>query len=150
MTGLIKKGITGFAVVQNKVVPQDTQSFLSFIHANVKGQVEWEDVDIVGKNYYWFLVSTNERQLSFFLNAYYPLVAIRIESPKSEFGYLTASELAEQFPNLGQFQYQVLSREELETEILQEEIDQLDEMEKKQAEYWKPRIIEEIVFNNWD
>jgi hypothetical protein len=150
MKGLIKKGITGFAAVQNKVVPQDTQSFLSFIHALVKGKIEWEDVEIVGKNYYWFLVSTNERQLSFFLNAYYPLVAIRIESPKSEFGYLTAIELEEQFLNLGQFHYQVLSSEELEEEILLEEIEQLDEMEKKQAEYWKPRTIEDIVFNNWD
>jgi hypothetical protein len=150
MKDLIKIGITGFAALQNRVVPQDAQRFLSFIHANVKGIVEWEDIDIVGKNYYWFLISTNQQQISFFLNAFYPLVAIRVESPKSEFGFLTAVEIEEQFPNLDLSHYQVLSREELEEEILLEEIEQLDEMEQKQAEYWKPRTIEEIVFNNWD
>ncbi|BBI34159.1 hypothetical protein [Cohnella abietis] len=150
MKGLIKRGITGFATEQNGVDPQDVKSFLSFIHAIVKGQVEWKDVDIVGKNYYWILVSTDQQQISFFLNAYFPLVAIRIESPKSEFGYLTAVELEELFPKLSQYNYQVLGKEDLEEEILRDEIEQLDEMEIKQAEYWKPRTIEEIVFNNWD
>jgi hypothetical protein len=150
MKGYIQRGITGFFTMDNIRVPLDRQSFVSFIHAVVKGKVEWEDIDLVGKNYYWFLVSTNEQQLSFFLNAYYPLAAIRIESPKNEFGYLKAMELEEQFPNVGQFQYHVLSREELDEELLVEEIEQLDEVEKKQAEYWKPRTIEEIVFNNWD
>lgn len=150
MINLIQKGITGFSITRSLAVPDNIKSFLACIHSIMKGNVEWEDIDIVGKNYYWYLVSTNEQQFSFFLNAYYPIVAIRREAPKSDFGYLTADEIESLFPLLKAFTYHVLGRVELDQELLVSEIEQLDEAEIKQADYWKPRTYEDIIFNNWD
>ncbi|WP_373232222.1 hypothetical protein [Cohnella sp.] len=150
MNDLIQKGITGFSSTRNNETLEDTKSFLTCIHSIMQGKVEWEDIDIVGKNYYWFLVSTNDQEFSFFLNAFYPLVAIRRESPKSNFGYLNADEIEEQFPKLKQFKYKILSREVLNQDLLVSEVESLDEAEIKQAQYWKPRTYEEIIFNNWD
>lgn len=150
MSNLIQKGITGFSSTYKAAAIEDIKSFSTCIHTIMEGKVEWEDSDIVGKNYYWFFVSTDNQEFSFFLNAYYPIVAIRRESPKIQFGFLTTDEIKEQFPKLQLFHYEVLSREVLEQELLVSEVEALDEAEVKQAQYWKPRTYEEIIFNNWD
>lgn len=150
MSNVIQKGITGFSANRNREPLEDPKSFLTCIHAIMKGKVVWEDTEIVGKNYYWFLAETNDQEFSFFLNAFYPILAIRRESPKSEFGYLSSDEIGSLFPLLKAFNYQILGKEILNCELLVSEIEALDEAEIKQAEYWKPRTYEEILYNNWD
>lgn len=148
----INRGITGFADPGRRLTPLHANSFLSFVHGTDPGHMvlTWEDIDLTGKNYYWFLVRYGEEEWSFFLNAYYPLAAIRRESPKERFGYLMQTELDRLYPNQTTLGYTVLSYEMLEEQLTQEVMGRLDAAELKQARYWQPRSVEDLVFNNWD
>ncbi|MFS0726078.1 hypothetical protein [Paenibacillus sp. 1P07SE] len=148
----IKRGITGFADPGRRLTPLHANSFLAFVHSTAPGRIvlTWEDIDLTGKNYYWFLVTFGEEEWSFFLNAYYPLAAIRRESPKSRFGYFTEAELDVHYPDRTQIDYTLLSREMLEELLTPEAMSRLDAAELKQARYWQPRSVEDLVFNNWD
>jgi len=150
MRSLIQKGITGFSSKRNTLPVEDTKAFLTCLHNVTRAEVEWQDIDVTGKSYYWFLVTVDEHKFSFFLNAFFPIVAIRRETPQSEFGYLTSNEIFELFPDMEQCEYRVMGRELLDQELLASEVEALDEAEIKQAEYWKPRTYDEIIFNNWD
>ncbi|GBF76922.1 hypothetical protein PA598K_05436 [Paenibacillus sp. 598K] len=91
-----------------------------------------------------------EEEWSFFLNAYYPLAAIRRESPKSDFGYLGVDELSQLSPESATPDYTLLTREQLEERLTPQVMARLDAAEVKQARYWQPQTVEDLIFNNWD
>lgn len=149
----IQRGVTGFADPAQPLKTQHANTFLSFAHATDPGRLvlTWEDIDLTGKNYYWFLMRYGEEEWSFFLNAYYPLVAIRRESPKTRFGYLTQAELDTVYRDpIASSGYTLLSQEMLDEQLTPEVMSRLDATELTQARYWQPRSVEDLVFNNWD
>jgi len=46
---IIKKGITGFTSESNILTEQDIKPFVSLLYATLRGELEWEDLDLVGK-----------------------------------------------------------------------------------------------------
>jgi len=146
---LIMKCITGFTNETNKFPKQEIKPFVSLIYSVLRGELEWEDLELVGKNYYWFVISSKGQEYYFFLNAYYPIAAVSKEI-SNDFIFLSETEIEGKFKLITESNYILLSKEKLEEEINKEDLKNLTEIEIKQYEYWKPRTLRELIFNNWD
>jgi len=63
---------------------------------------------------------------------------------------VSAQEIEDKFKLFTESKYILLSKETLEQEISKEDLKNLTENEIKQYEYWKPKTVRELIFNNWD
>jgi len=146
---LIMKGITGFFSDSNKTPKQEIKPFLSLIYSVMRGELECDDLELVGKNYCWAVISLNGQKYNFFLNAYYPVAAISKEI-NNDFIFLSETEIEDKFKLFTESNYILLSKEILEEELNRDDLKDLTDFEIKQYEYWKPTTLRELLFNNWD
>ncbi|RKP55394.1 hypothetical protein D7Z26_09385 [Cohnella endophytica] len=94
------------------------------------------------------MLNSKKGEFHFFINAYFPFVAIARYSIGNEFHFLEKNELKDDFRLFIECNYFILTRELLEQPFTKEDIIELDKNEIKQYYYWKPETIKDIVFNN--
>jgi len=146
----LPRGITGFTSYPNSLAIQELKPFISLIYSILRGTLEWEDLDLSGKNYYYFSIKSSDQEYHVFLNAYFPCVAISKKFKGKKFIFMRAEEILSQFKLLEDCNYLLLGEEILNQDLIELDFLDLDRAEIEQIRYWKPKTIIEIVFNNWD
>ncbi|MFD0619152.1 hypothetical protein ACFQZR_16930 [Paenibacillus sp. GCM10027629] len=146
----LPRGITGFSCTPNSLILQDGKSFISLLYSILRGTLECEDTNLQGKNYYYFSIKSTDQEYHVLLNAFFPIVAISCELNYNKFIFRSSEEIMNQFKLLSECNYLLLGKEELESDLANSDYLDLDKAELKQIEYWKPKNLSEIVFNNWD
>ncbi|WP_139209569.1 hypothetical protein [Paenibacillus sp. NFR01] len=146
----LPKGTTGFTSSANSLTILDVKPFIGLVYSILRGTMEWEDIDLKGKNYFYFSIMSDDQEYHVLLNAYFPYVGISRSFNNNKFSFMSSEEINNQFIILTECNYVLLGKEELDKELTDTDFLELDNAELEQLNYWKPRIVSEIIFNNWD
>jgi hypothetical protein len=101
-------------------------------------------------NFHTFKLSKDVSGQSIFVacNAHHPVISFFKEQPQPDrLLPCDESELSKYFGNAG---YQAISASELMRPVTSNDLSCLSASERKQASYWKPARIVDVVFNWWD
>lgn len=151
--GLIRKGILCRAREELAEVPN--VSFASFVrlsyavarelHANVESLTE----DEVGNNYYYAVIRTKSVTFNLLCNTHYPLVGItelfKLPPPNLHTRFISRADVEQVVTDYGGFE--VISLDDLNRGVSQEELKCLLPSELNYIKVWNPKCIGEIVFN---
>jgi hypothetical protein len=145
---ILRRGITGFGV-------KDTVDFSKFKKAVYRSaQASGASVlnitrpSSITPNFYQADVKVGDRLLSILCNQTFPVVAV-VESP-IEIDVLRPLDITKLTNPIKELRFEIAEKNELERAITTEDLAILGEDERRQAKYWKPARIGQLVFNWWD
>ncbi|QUG41645.1 hypothetical protein KD050_20670 [Psychrobacillus sp. INOP01] len=142
----LPKGITGFIDDIEEVI--DGQQFKKICYEvlrEAKGEIlKWEG-PLYPHNYFKVQIRINEELFYILLNEYYPYLAFAKKWEDVVIEFTDLPTLTRGFKEY----YTVLTKKVLNLPFSKKEHD-LDEVELRQAAYWQPRSIGEVIFNCWD
>lgn len=145
---ILKNGITGFYEGNSDIKSISSQRFIQFCNAlvyNNQGKILSMDLELTGKNFYYSRMLIQKKNLYVLLNASYPYVAFALLVSMEKITYIDKPDYIKYIPD----NYFVLIKKVLET-IFENCENQLNQAERKQILYWKPKTVGEIIFNFWD
>jgi len=94
--------------------------------------------------------SFHRDKIAVLCNAYYPVLAFT-DNTQDRFGsihFVEAGRLAQSFAKITRFT--PLNIQYLQHKPVPFLLEDLDEVEHKQIQYWKPKQVGDIIFNHWD
>ncbi|GGA24393.1 hypothetical protein [Psychrobacillus lasiicapitis] len=143
---ILPKGITGF--VDNMEEKIDGQLFKKNcfdVMREVKGEVlKWEG-PLYPYNYFKVHIRLKGELFYILLNEYYPYLAFVNKWEENVIEFTDLPALTKGFTEY----YSILTKKELDLPFSNKGHD-LEKVELKQAAYWQPRSIGEVIFNCWD
>ncbi|MEZ2658450.1 hypothetical protein [Aneurinibacillus aneurinilyticus] len=140
---ILKPGVTGF----NSASRHDIGEFETLLYSTIVqigGSVLSKDLELLGKNFYTYEIDIDGNRLYLLLNSTYPFVAF---AHKVEYGGIDFCDNTELI--IGDY-YQMLTKDILNTTIIEEDLQNLFKDERKQIRYWNVSLIGDIVFNYFD
>lgn len=143
---ILPKGITGF--IDNMEEMIDGQQFKKICYEVLrddKGEVLKFEVPLYPLNYFKVHIRLKGELFYILLNEYYPYIAF---ANKCEHIVIEFTNLPAFTKGFNEY-YTVLTKKELNLPFFKKEHD-LEEVELRQAAYWQPRSIGEVIFNCWD
>ncbi|AIQ19145.1 hypothetical protein H70357_22350 [Paenibacillus sp. FSL H7-0357] len=157
---ILPEGITGFgkSLATTKITDKE---FKFFCH-QFSEELGLDIVNVVEifytSNYYIGELAKASGKVYIIMNKQYPFVAFASEYRNGNIEFIdntyyinTFSRCREQFESNDRCDiYRILGLEDLEMRVNEEMIQNLNQDELKQIKYWKPQVLKEIVFNNWD
>lgn len=146
---LLHNGITGFLDDKALLPMTSCDEFKRIcyeIAINLKFNIENFDFKLEGKNFYSAKVKLNNDTIFVLLNAYYPIVAFALKISPFNNEYLDCGKLSNEFIK----SYHILTVLELESSIINEEKECLNDCELKQLKYYNPSNLAGVIFNYWD
>jgi hypothetical protein len=153
----LRRGITGFRDVDERPLPAcDLSTFRKHCHTaarSLDGRVvkNTRFPEAVAANFAMVLVELSGGPIAVLLNCHFPVVGFAVPPRKGDTGHLRFVDcdgIAAILRATGE--YEVLSRTELERTVSPKDLEQLSAAEIKQAEYWRPARVGDVVFNSWD
>lgn len=145
---ILKNGITGFFESLDDIKSIPSQSFIQFCNElvdNNQGKILSVDMELTGRNFYYCEMQFHKRNCFVMLNSSYPYVAFASLVSMEKIIYIDKPDYIKHIPD----NYLVLNKKVLET-IFGNCENQLNQAERKQILYWKPKTVGEIIFNFWD
>ncbi len=97
------------------------------------------------------IVELSGGPIAVLLNSHFPVVGFAVPPRKGDTGpleFLDCDGIADIFRGSGE--YEVLGRTELERTVSPKDLEQLAPGEIKQAGYWRPARVGDVIFNFWD
>jgi hypothetical protein len=154
---ILPKGITGFG--ENGDQPSllsDMKPFLTACYDAARrlgGNVVASEIAYSRQtnNFAVVTVTIPGRTFAALLNAHYPIVGFAepIPAHQQDIRFMDAPAFAEALVASGNFE--VLSKDDLESPVTPDTVDGLAEAELTQVRYWKPQRLGEIIFTfSWD
>lgn len=110
-----------------------------------KGEVLKFEVPLYPLNYFKVHIRLKGELFYILLNEYYPYLAF---ANKCEHIVIEFTDLPAFTKGFNEY-YTVLTKKELNLPFFKKKHD-LEEVELRQATYWQPRSIGEVIFNCWD
>lgn len=104
----------------------------------------------VTSNFHIGVFEKDKERISVVCNSVYPVVALTLEPADNvcELVYINSPTIENAITQYTE--YQVLSKEYLQTPLSKDNTADLNEVEISQVKYWQPKNIGEVVFNWWD
>ena len=143
---ILPKGITGF--IDNMEEMIDGQQFKKICYEVLrddKGEVLKFEVPLYPLNYFKVHIRLKGELFYILLNEYYPYIAFANKCEHIDIEFTDLPAFTKGFNEY----YTVLTKKELNLPFFKKEHD-LEEVELRQAAYWQPRSIGEVIFNCWD
>lgn len=142
----LPKGITGFSDgIEEKIDGQLFKKICYEVLRESKGEVLTFEDPHYPLNYFKVHVRLKGKLFYILLHEYSPYLAFANKCDHIVLEFTDFPALAESFHDY----YTVLSKEELSLPFFNHEHD-LEEVERRQAAYWQPRSLGEVIFNCWD
>jgi hypothetical protein len=105
----------------------------------------------VAANFAVAVVELPGRPIAVLLNSHFPVVGFANPPRKGDTGplrFVDCDGIAVILRASGE--YEVLSHSELERAVSRMDLEHLSAAEIKQAEYWRPARVGDVIFNFWD
>lgn len=155
----LPKGITDFGhpEINEEISELEFKQFCYDLLAEF-GYHQFSSIRTYSGNYRIGRLSNKDDFIHVIMNKYYPFVGLADKYEGGNVSYIDYQDMrayinaksrliniASKYPF-----YSCLGVIELEAEVTDETIKLLDKEEISQLQYWKPAMIKDIIFNNWD
>lgn len=148
MESLLRPGITGFCATKKVDFGDFRRAVINAARSSGATVVSSRQADCVTPNFHQVDIDLGSRPLSVICNRNYPVVAL-VSCPIAMSGVLPVDD-AEFITALTAMGWKLAKSDELIRPLTAADLACLSEMDRKQAKYWKPARIADVIFNWWD
>ena len=153
----LRKGITGFCNVDDPPLTKcNLATFRALCYDAVRmvgGRILNHDrrPNEIEASFQMIVLELRGVQRAVLINNHFPIIGFAVPPNDGDTGplqFIDCDELGNLFRASGQ--YEVVSQEELERAVGQNDLEQLLPEEIEQVVYWQPRRVGDVIFNFWD
>ena len=153
---IIKRGITSFFNCNNRgAIPEFTLAEFKRIVYTVASNLRLDMSTIIERsvtpNFHRAQLDGSDISILMLGHSTYPLIAFAEPTDQNvcQLRFVDCTRIAKELQNLFPG-VTIADSGELTRKVTETDIERLDDVERKQIQYWKPTTVGEVAFNWWD
>ncbi|TLS49807.1 hypothetical protein FE782_22630 [Paenibacillus antri] len=156
----LPKGITGFGDIVGSGIEEIEFKQLCFHLQNSFGFRGFDVIKTIHESYYLGKFLSDNEYLFILMNRYYPFISFANSYVYGNANFVDYTDISDYISKMNyRFAkileneadyYKVLSKLDLNRELNKELISELNPVELGVMKYWRPQLVSDVIYNNWD